>query len=103
MYVNHITYIYCFVCEGLSPQSGEAVVIVAFGAHFFKDVARTQLESAAKSLLTPAERKRLVKAEKSKFVLPLAKAFLERGIVKVDKGCKLSKLSRNNLQKVGTF
>ena len=88
---------------GLSTQSGEAVIIVAFGAHFFKDITRSQLESAAKSLLTPDERKALHKAEKAKFVLPLAKALIDREIIKVNKGANMSRLTRNNLQKIGTF
>ena len=92
----------CFYIA-LSSLGGEAIVLVAFGAHFFKDVSRSQLESAAKSLLTAAERKDLYKAEKSKFVLPLAKAFVRKGIVKIASSSKITTLTRNNLKKVGTF
>ena len=87
----------------LSLASGEAIVLVAFGAHFFKDIACNQLESAAKSLLSQKDRKHLLKAEKNKFIQPLAKAFVEQRIVKISEGSKMSSLTRNNLEKIGKF
>ena len=78
---------YAFFTD-LSMQSGEAIVIVAFGAHFLKNVARNQLKSAAKSLLSPKDGKDLQKAEKHRFIFPLAKAFVNKGIVKIHKAAK---------------
>jgi len=92
-----------YISVALSVQNAEAVVLVAFSAHFFKDISRSQLESAAKLLLSPSQQQSLHKAEKIKYVVPLGEAFLAKKIVKVKKGVKLSKCARGDLEKVGTF
>ena len=83
--------------------SAEAVLLTAFGAHFLKEVSRSQLESAAKSLLSQQIIQQLKKADKGDFSMPLAEAFLKKGIVKVAEGCNLRNLSRGDLKKVGPF
>ena len=62
------------------------VVIVAFRAHFLKEVARSQLVSASKSLLASDIRKLLNGADKSQFLVPLAKAFVNWQIVRGTSG-----------------
>ena len=57
-----------------------------------KEVSRRQLNSAAKNLLSKEERKEHIKAEKSKFIKPLATKFIERGIVKVKNNCNIVNL-----------
>ena len=61
-------------------KSAEVVIMVAFGAHFIKEVSRTQLNAAVKSLLPSKQRKLLSGAEKSKLIKPLAKMFLYKGM-----------------------
>ena len=73
----------------------------AYGAHFLKEVRRSQPLSAAKSLLPLAERRSLSGAEKSAMLMPLARAFVINKIVKV-KG-NVGNLTRNNVEKIGTF
>lgn len=77
--------------------------MTTFGAHFVKEISRGQLEAAAKSLLPPETRRKLVKAEKSQFILPLAKAFVNKNIVKITKGVNFSSLTRNDVKKIKTF
>ena len=85
----------------LSEKSAQVIVMEAYGAHFLKEVRRSQLLSAAKSLLPVHERSRLSGAEKSSLLLPLARAFVFNKIVKV-KG-NVGNLTRNNVEKIGTF
>jgi len=73
---------------------------VAFGAHFFKDISRQQLESAVKSLNIQENLKR---AEKNEFIFPLAKALLTKGIIKIKKNAKMDNLCRDDLKKVKPF
>ena len=92
-----------FCSPELSAKSAQVVVMTAFGAHFLKEVSRSQLTGAAKHLLPPIIKKTLVGGEKSAFIVPLAKAFLAENIVVVKKGANLSNLSREDVSKAGTF
>ena len=84
-------------------MSAEAVVLTAFGAHFFKEVSRSQLESASKSLLPLDVTQQLKKRDKGDFIIPLAEAFLKKGIVKLTEGANLKNLAREDIKKVGPF
>ena len=79
------------------------MVMTAFGAHFIKEVSRSQLCAAAKSILPPNQRKQLQHAEKSKFYIPLAKMFIFKNIVGIKKHSDVKNLCRNDVEKVGTF
>ena len=46
-----------FLHIDLSKKSGATIVMVAFGAHFIKEILRTQLLSAAKPLLSQDKKK----------------------------------------------
>ena len=76
--------------------------MAAFTAHFLKEISHTQLLSAAKRLM-PEDKKRLATLEKNDFLVPLGKVFVEKGIVKIRKGADIKDLSRNAVDKVGTF
>ena len=41
--------------------------------------------------------------EKNDFMIPLGKAFVENDIVKIRKGADVKDLSRNDVEKVGTY
>ena len=73
----------------------------ANGAHFLKEVTRSQLLSAAKRLLPVRERRNLCGAEKTSLLVPLATAFVTNNIVKISGN--IGNLTRNNVKKVGTF
>ena len=73
--------------------------MAAFGAHFLKEITRTQLLSAAKRLM-PQDKKKLNTLEKNDFLVPLGKVFVENGS---KKGANIENLSRNDVDKVGTF
>ena len=75
----------------------------AFGVHFLKEISRSQLQSAAKSLLQRASMKELKGGDKATFLRPLALAFIEKGIVKIKKKDKVGELVRDDVRKVGTF
>ena len=75
----------------------------AFGVHFIKEVSRSQLYAACKSMLPKEERKKLYGAEEQKFLKPLGIEFLKKKIVTFEKGSDLNNLSRNSVSKVGTF
>ena len=81
--------------------SAEAVILAAFGAHFFKEVSQSQLESAAKSLLPLKTVSQ--KGDKRDYIMPLAEAFLKKGIIKVVGRSNLKNLARGDLKKVGPF
>ena len=87
--------------------SAEAVLLTAFGAHFLKEISRSQLESAAKSLLPMTTIQRLKKGDKADFTIPLAEAFLKKGVVKLaedtDANYNLQNLARGDIKKVGPF
>ena len=55
--------------------SAEAVLLTAFGAHFLQEVLRSQLESAAKSLLSQQIIQQLRKANKEDFQCLLQRPF----------------------------
>ena len=74
--------------------------MTAFAAHFLKEVSRSQLQSAARSLLPDKERKTL---EKGEFMIPLGKAFLKNDIIHVKTGADMKSLSRSDVQKIGPF
>ena len=86
----------------LTEKSGGVIVMVAFGAHFLKEISRTQMLSAAKRLL-PHQKKTLNSLEKNEFLIPLGKAFVEHSIIAIRKGALVKDLSCNDVEKVGTF
>ena len=75
-------------------------MIAAFSAHFLKEITRTQLLSAAKRLI--AQNKKKIH-HFGKELVPLGKVFVQKGIVKIRKGANIKDLSRNDVDKVGTF
>ena len=77
--------------------------MTAFAAHFLKEVSRSQLQSAARTLLPDRERKRLQTLEKGELIIPLAKAFLKNNIIHVKTGADMTSLSRSDVQKIGPF
>lgn len=85
----------------LSDKSARVIVMEAYGAHFLKEVARSQLLSAAQRLLPVRERRSLCGAEKTSLLVPLARAFVTNNIVKISGN--IGNLTRNNVKKVGTF
>ena len=72
----------------------------AYGVHFFKEITRSQLLSAAKRLL-PVRESSLCGAEKTSLLLPLARAYFTNNIVKINGN--IGNLTRNNVKKIGTF
>ena len=91
-------YMYNDFTTDLSEKSARVIVMEAYGAHFLKEVSRSQLLSAAKSLLPIDQRRNLCGVEKTSLLLPLARAFIMNNIVKI-KG----NLTRVNVEKIGTF
>ena len=87
----------------LSEKSAQVIVMEAYGAHFLKEVSRSQLLSAAKALLPVCERKKLCGSEKTGLLLPLARAFVFNNIVRIKSKIKSGCLTRNNVEKIGTF
>lgn len=79
------------------------IIITAFAVHFIKEVSRSQLQSASRTLLSGEERNRLQKLEKSEFILPLAKAMINQDIVKVRRGADMKSLSRSDVEKMKPF
>jgi len=87
----------------ISLADAELIVMVAFGVHFIKEVSRSQLQSAAKSLLSRDERKKIGHgAEKHHFFIPLAKALLHSGIIELSDQ-PMKPLTRNNITKKKPF
>ena len=74
--------------------------MVAFGAHQYKEIGRTQLASAVKFFRLS---KSLAKAEKPQLAIPLATAFLAEKIVETKVGANLNCLCRQDVTKCGTF
>ncbi len=87
----------------MSLKSAEVVVMCAFGAHFIKEVSRSQLCAAAKTLLPKEERRYLQGAEKTKFLKPLAEVFVGKAIVAIKHGADVENLTREDVDKVGTY
>ena len=87
----------------MSLKSAEIIIMCAFGAHFIKEVSRSQLCAAAKTLLSKQECRRFRGAEKSKLLKPLAKVFLEKKIVSIEHEGDLESLTRAMVHKIGTF
>lgn len=96
-----IIHIHNLIIE-LTEKSGGTIVMAAFGAHFLKEISTTQLLSAAKRLLN-VDKKKLQLYEKTDFMVPLGRAFVEKNIVKIAKGARIANLSRGDVDKVGTF
>ena len=93
-----------YLLIGLTLKSAEVVVLVAFESHTFKQISRSQLESAGKTLNIPiAIRRSLIKGGKIDYLIPLAKGFLQEGIVKIKKEASLASLSRESVKKAKTF
>ena len=70
--------------------------MVAFGAHWFREIGRTQLASAVKFFRLP---KSLAKAEKLQLAIPLAAAFLQKNIVSIEEGADMGNLCRQDVMK----
>ena len=73
----------------------------AFGAHTIKEVTRSQMSSAVKFFLGKAGKSQLQKADKSQLIKPLAMAFLEKKVVRVDAGANMDHLVRGNVHNEG--
>ncbi len=79
------------------------IITAAFEAHQFKDVSRSQMASATKSICPLSVRKTLKGADKTSLMLPLAAALAANNKVEVRSGANLSNLSRGDATKVGTL
>lgn len=90
-------------CVGLSSKSAEVIVMTAFEAHRFKDVSRSQVASAIKSVCSTTARKGLRGADKATLTLPLAAALAAKNIVNIKGGADLGNLTRGDATKVGTI
>lgn len=84
-------------------KAAEIIVTCAYDELFIKSVGKQQISAAAKSLLTKEQNKALKGAEKSKYLPLLAKAFIDKKIVKVKKGADLCRISRGDVKKMKTF
>lgn len=87
----------------LSQESAKVVVMCAFGAHTFKEVARSQLTSAAKFFLKGEGRKLIAKADKQQLVDLLAPVFIDKEVVVLRDGANKKNLCREDVSKEGTF
>lgn len=103
MIMFNVNVVYTLNSIDLTQKSGSVIVMVAFAVHFIKEVSRSQLQSASRNLLSAEERKRLQSLEKIEFYIPLAKAMVERGIVKVRQGANIKSLSRSDVEKMKPF
>ena len=74
--------------------------MVAFGAHQFREIGRTQLASAVKFFQLP---KSLTKAENLQLAIPLAAAFLQNNVVSIAEGADMGSLCCQDVMKCGTF
>jgi hypothetical protein len=64
-------------------------------------VTRAQLSGVVKNLLSKNQRKHLSGAQKQKLLKPLAKAFIDKGIISRKGSKKYSKISRSDVTKMG--
>ena len=89
----------------LSIKSVEVIVSCGFKETFIKAVTRSQLISAARTLLPKDEAKELRTVDKQKLLVPwpLALAFLKKKIVGVKKGSKVNNLTQNCVKLIGNF
>ena len=87
----------------LSQESAKVVEMCAFGAHTFKEVARSQLTSAAKFFLKGEGRKLIAKADKQQLVDLLALVFIDKEVVVLCDGANKKNLCREDVSKEGTF
>ncbi len=88
---------------GLSSKSAEIIIMAAFEAHRFKDVSRTQMSSALKSVCPPSCRKGLKSADKVALTIPLGAALAAKNIVTIKAGADLGNLKRGDATKDGTL
>jgi len=95
MYIYYITSV-----TELTAEGAEAIVLIAFGAHFYKEISKGQLESAAKSF---GLKLNLKKSDKQMFAIPLACALLNNSIIKLSKHADISNLCRSDIKKVRPF
>ena len=87
----------------MSLKTAEIIVTCAFEELFIKSIGKQQIAAAAKSLLTKEENRQLKGGEKA-YLPPLAKAFLDRGIVKIKKGLDpYNCIARGDVAKMKTF
>ena len=75
----------------------------AFQQHRIKDVSRSQLTGALSSLCSPQTKRKYRSADKASLILPVAKSFLEKGIVALCEDANIANLQPNQVNKVGTF
>ena len=104
--------IYFFAClsvciypsyTAMSTISAEVIVMSAFQQHRIKDVSRSQLTGALSSLCSPQTKRKYRSADKASLILPVAKSFLEKGIVALCEDANIANLQPNQVNKVGTF
>ena len=86
----------------LSTISAEVIVMSAFQHHRIKDVSRSQLTGALSSLCSPQTKRKYRGADKASLILPVAKSFLEKGIVALSEDA-IANLQPNQVNIVGTF
>ncbi len=70
----------------MALKAAEIIVTCTFDELFIKSIGKQQISAATKSLLTKDQNRVQKGAKKSKYLPPLAKAFIHKGIVKVKKG-----------------
>ena len=89
-----------FVTE-MTVSSAETIVSMAFGAHHIHQIERCQMESAVRTL---GVSENLKKAERHEFIKPIARALLNRGIIKIAvKDTNIRNLCQNDLKKLKAF
>ena len=86
----------------LSQESAK-VVMCAFGAHTFKEVAHSQLTSAAKFFLKGEGRKLIAKADKQQLVDLLALVFIDKEVVVLRDGANKKIYAGRMLARRGHF
>ena len=87
----------------MSTISAEVIVMSAFQQHRIKDVSRSQLTGALSSLCSPQTKRKYRSTDKASLILPVAKSFLEKGIVVLCEDANIANLQPNQVNKVGTF
>ena len=87
----------------LSQESAKVIVMCAFGAHTFKEVARSQLTSAAKFFLKGEGRKLIAKADKQQLVDLLAPVFIDKEVVVLRDGANKKIYAGRMLARRGHF
>ena len=81
----------------------EVVVMAVFQQHGIKDVSRSQLFGAMRVLCSQEVKRKHRATDKTSLLLPVAKAFISRGICAVSIGADIGKLVPSDVKKVETF